>query len=95
MDAHRLDAVLRASQRRVAFMRATKGADPYTVAQAVSALTPGVDWRCCSRGHIADAFAVGRDGLSQLDLKGLMTDITRRLELKASMRARRVRRRLA
>lgn len=43
--------------RFIQFMAATKGVDDYSVAQALSDLTPGLDWRNCSRGHMARRWA--------------------------------------
>lgn len=60
---------LQTRQRRAAFMRATKGADAYTVAQALNTFVPGLDFRKCPRGHMADAWA--RAPLAQLEYKNL------------------------
>lgn len=45
------------SDRYIAFMAATKGVDAHTVARALSKLTPGLNWRRCSRGHMAQEYA--------------------------------------
>jgi hypothetical protein len=39
------------------FMAATRGADAWTVAQVLSRMTPGRDWRKCSRALMARAYA--------------------------------------
>lgn len=57
----------RQSARLATFKAATKGLHPWTVAKAMNALTPGVDWRRCSKGRMADAFATGEHRLDRHD----------------------------
>lgn len=42
------------------FMARTRGVPAWTVAKALSRLTPGIDWRRCSRGRMADEWAAAR-----------------------------------
>ncbi|MCQ4311676.1 hypothetical protein NAV33_07180 [Pseudomonas stutzeri] len=50
---------LNAAEREDAaeFMAATKGVPAYRVAYALNGLTPGTDWRGCSKSHMAEEWA--------------------------------------
>lgn len=39
------------------FMDAVKGIEKHHVVFAMNALTPGIDWRGCSKGHMAESWA--------------------------------------
>ena len=49
----------RVLNRRSAFMEATKGYSAHAVAISMESFTTGIDWRGSTKGHIAEAFAIG------------------------------------
>lgn len=44
------------------FMKRTRGVNAWTVARALNRSTGGIDWRGCSRGHMAEEWAKARSG---------------------------------
>lgn len=46
----------------IAFLAATKGVPAYTVAHVLWSLTPGTDWRGCTKGHMAAEYAEAKNG---------------------------------
>ncbi len=61
MPTNRTDLTPTQLPRFKQFMRATKGVPDYSVAIALSSLTPGRDWRKCMRGHMAAEWAKAPD----------------------------------
>lgn len=59
------------SHHYIAFMAATKGVDAHTVARALSKLTPGHNWRGCSRGYMAQEYARASEEQAYSSLKAL------------------------
>jgi len=55
-----LDPVVRAvAERRQALVDIMRGVPAYKVMRALNTLTPGLDWRGCGKGAVADEFSRG------------------------------------
>jgi hypothetical protein len=53
------------------FMTRTRGVHAWTVARAMNRLTPGIDWRKCSRIYMANEWAKMQDGNGLYGHEGL------------------------
>ncbi len=65
-----------------AFMAAAKGVPAYRVAFALNGLTPGTDWRQCSKSHMAEEWArrdhaFGRSSLRPVTIARLAAAIAK------------------
>ena len=60
-------------RRKDDFMAACKGYTAYQTAVALSDLTPGVDWRRCSKGFMADEWVRGASYVSSRTDLGTVT----------------------
>ena len=47
------------ASRHATFCAATKGLSAWRIAQACNRLRHGLDWRGCTKTHMAEAFAAG------------------------------------
>jgi hypothetical protein len=67
----------------VALLEALRGIDTSTAMIVLSAHTSGIDWRGCTKGHVADAYAKSMRGepFSHLVMRGLDLETIRRRAL--------------
>jgi hypothetical protein len=65
------------------FMAAVKGIDAWTVARAVATFGGGSDWRGCTKGRMAAAYADAKNGnrFCSMDIELLNLDSLRRRAL--------------
>jgi ribosomal protein L44E len=73
--------VIKVNQKqRDAFMAACKGYTAHQVSIAMNKQTPGINWRKCSKGHMADSYAAAGQYIvhasaKKISLKQLAADL--------------------